>query len=244
MARPQQACVGDARRPAAAARQFQGGVVGDRRLQLAGVDLYDLRQLLDGVKLQVFLPLEAVAHRAGQHAAARRGADQGEPLQTHRDRPGAEALAEHDVDAEVFHRRVDELLDDARHAVDFVDEEDRAFFEVGQERQQVGRLGQGGAARHLDRRAQFVGQHGREGRLAEPGRAVEEDVGQRFLEFLAGVQDDAEALHHRFLADDLAQPARPQRGVALAPLVATAGLDHGLTGHVALQFSVISYQSA
>ena len=107
------------------------------------------------------------------------------------------ALAEYDVDAEILHRRIDELLDDARHAMDFVDEQDRAFLDVGQKRQQVGRLRQGGAAGHLDRRAQFVGQHGGEGRLAQSGRAVEQDVRQRLLEFLAGVEDDAQAAARR-----------------------------------------------
>ena len=90
---------------------------------------------------------------------------------------------------------------------------------VGQERQQVGRLGQGGAAGHLDRGAELVGQHGGEGGLAQAGRAVEEDVRHRLLELLAGVEDDAQPLHDGFLADDFAQPARPQRGVALCGLV-------------------------
>ena len=119
-------------------------------LQLARVDAHDLRQFLDAVELQVFVHLEAVAHRAGQHAAARGGADEREVLEVHRDGAGVDALAEHDVDAEILHRRIDELLDDARHAVDFVDEQERAFLDVGEERQQVGRLGQGRAAGHLD----------------------------------------------------------------------------------------------
>ena len=41
------------------------------------------------------------------------------------------------------------------------------------------------AAGHLDRRAEFVGQHGGERGLAEAGRAVEEDVPERLLELLA-----------------------------------------------------------
>ena len=84
---------------------------------------------------------------------------------------------------------------------------------VGEERQQVGRLGQGRAAGHLDGGAKFVGQDRGEGGFAEAGRAVKKDVRHRFLEFLAGVEDDVEPLHHRLLTDDLAQPARPQGGV-------------------------------
>ena len=103
---------------------------------------------------------------------------------------------------------------------------------VGQERQQVGRLGQGRAAGHLDGGAQLVGQHRGERGLAQAGRAVEEDVRQRFLELLAGVEDDAQPLHHRLLADDLAQPAGPQGGVALLVLVAGVPLDDRLACHV------------
>ena len=82
---------------------------------------------------------------------------------------------------------------------------------VGQERQQVRRLGQGRAAGHLDRGAQLVGQDGGEGGLAQTGRAVEEDVRQRLLELLAGVEDDVQPADHFFLADDFSQP--PGRSV-------------------------------
>ena len=83
--------------------------------------------------------------------------------------------------------------------------------------------------------AQLVGQHGGEGGLAEAGRAVEEDVRQRFLELAAGVEDDAQPLHDRLLADDLAQPARPQRRVALPRFVVAVGLHDGLTCHSTLR---------
>ena len=186
---------------------------------LRGVDADDLGQFLDGVELQMLVHLEAVAHRAGQHAAARRRADQRESLQVHRDRAGVDALAEHDVDAKILHRRVDELLDHARHAMDFVDEEDRAFLDVGQKRQQVGGLRQGRPAGHLDRRAQFVRQHRGERGLAEPRRAVEENVAERLLEFLRRVDRDRQPPGDCLLADHLAQELRPQRRIALAIVV-------------------------
>ena len=233
VARPPQARVGDARRAAAAAGQFQGGVVGDGRVAACGALMRTISASSSTrVELQVLVHLEAVAHRAGQHAAARRGADQRELLQLHRDRAGVDALAQHDVDPEILHRRVDELLDHARHAVDLVDEQDRPFLDVGEEGQQVGRLGQGRAAGHLQRRAQFVGQDRGERGLAQAGRAVEEDVRHRLLELAAGVEHDAQSLHHRLLADDFAEPARPQGGIALlAILGAASGLDDRFSGH-------------
>ena len=59
---------------------------------------------------------EAVAERAGDRAGAGGGADEREARQVEADRPGGRALAEHDVDLEVLHRRVEDLLDDPRAA--------------------------------------------------------------------------------------------------------------------------------
>src|SRR5262249_36412077 len=67
--------------------------------------------------------------------------------------------------------------------------------------------------------------------LTQAGRAVEEYMAERLLELAAGVQRDAEALHDRSLADDLAQPARSQGGVALTFVFRFVRLNNGLTCH-------------
>ena len=56
---------------------------------------------------------EAVAQRAGDEAGAGGGADEREPGQVEADRAGGRALAQHDVELEVLHRRVEDLLDGA-----------------------------------------------------------------------------------------------------------------------------------
>ena len=66
---------------------------------------------------------EAVAQRVGEHAGARGRADQRERLQVELDRARRRALADHDVDLVVLQRRVEDLLDDRRQAMDLVDEE-------------------------------------------------------------------------------------------------------------------------
>ena len=175
--------------------------------------------------------LEAIAHRARKHAASGGGADQGEALELHRDRAGAHAVAQDDVDAEVLHRGIDELLDDPRHAVDLVDEEDGALVEVGEEREQVGGLGQRGAARHLNRRAELVGQHGGEGRLAEPRRAIEEDVPERLLQRLRSPDRDRQSFRDLPLPDDLLEEPGPERGVLSPDLIRRRGGDDFLAGH-------------
>jgi hypothetical protein len=83
----------------------------------------------------------------------------------------------------------------------------------------------------LNGRAEFVGQDGGEGGLAQAGRAVEEDVRHRLLEFAAGFEDDAKPLDDRFLPDHFPKPARPQRRIALFFLAAVA-LNDRFARHV------------
>ena len=51
--------------------------------------------------------------------------------------------AEHDVEHEVLERRVQDLLDRPRHAVDLVDEENIAVLEVREDRGQIARAVEG-----------------------------------------------------------------------------------------------------
>ena len=80
---------------------------------------------------------EPVAQRPGDQPGAGGGADQGEPGQVEADRPGRRALAEHDVELEVLHGRVQDLLDRPAQAVDLVDEQHVALGQVGEDGGQV-----------------------------------------------------------------------------------------------------------
>ena len=66
---------------------------------------------------------EAVAQRVGEHAGARGRADQREGRQVELDRARRRPLADHDVDLVVLQRRIEDLLDHRREAVDLVDEQ-------------------------------------------------------------------------------------------------------------------------
>ena len=118
------------------------------------------------------------------------------------------ALAEHDVNAEVFHDWVDEFLDGLGQAVDLINEEDGALRRVGEVRHDIHLLVESRAAGHVQLDSQLIVQHGRESRLAQPGRAVEEDMGQGLAPLRAAISAMAEALGHGPLADDLVQPLR------------------------------------
>ena len=66
-----------------------------------------------------------------------RRADEGELLELELVAPGARPLADDDVQAEVLHGRVEDLLDRGLEAVDLVDEQDLLRLQVGQDGREV-----------------------------------------------------------------------------------------------------------
>ena len=123
-----------------------GSAVGRQRdAEQCGAAAEHLLELGLVVEVQVADEAEPVVHRAGQQTGPGGGADQGERRDVERDRGGARALAEHDVDAEVLHRGVQQLLRGPGDAVDLVDEQHLARPRRGQDRDEV--------AGALDRRA-------------------------------------------------------------------------------------------
>lgn len=68
------------------------------------------------------------AHGGGEEAGAGGCADEGEGGDGEADAAGVGALIDHNVDTEVFHGGVEVFFDVFVDAVDFVDEEDVAFF--------------------------------------------------------------------------------------------------------------------
>ena len=120
-------------------------------------------------------------------------------------------LADHHVEREVLHRRVEDLLDRAVEAVDLVDEQDVALVERGEDRGEVARPLDRRPARVADVHAELARDDRREGRLAEAGRAVQQDVVGRLSPALRRLEQHVEARLDLALADVLVERARPQR---------------------------------
>src|SRR5262249_50178837 len=80
---------------------------------------------------------ESRPQRRGDQAGARRGSDQREPPQIQAVRSGARPLTDDDVELEVLHRRIEDLFDVGLEAVDFVDEQYVAEFEVRENRCEI-----------------------------------------------------------------------------------------------------------
>ena len=137
VAHPAQQSVGDARRATRAPRDLEAAGVVEWHLEQAGRAPHDRGELVGRVELQSRDDAEAVAQRIGEHARARRRADQREGLQLELDRARRRAFADHDVDLVVLERGVEDFLDDRREAMDLVDEENVVLLEVGEDRGEV-----------------------------------------------------------------------------------------------------------
>ena len=184
------------------------GAIADR--QDARRAVHDLRQRGDVVEVQAQRDAEAAVQRLGEQARARRRADQREGRQVHLHRARHRPFADEDVEPEVLHRRVEDLLDRGREAVDLVHEQDVAGLEVRQDAGQVARArdhrprGQAQARAHLPR------DDVRERRLAETRRPRQQNVVEGLAAALRGGEKDREVLADLRLPDVFAEVLRPQ----------------------------------
>ncbi len=146
-----------------------------------------------------------------QQPAAGGGPDEGEGRegQLHRACPGA--LVDHDVDAVVFHRRVEVFLHHGAEPVDFVDEQHVVLLQRCQDSGQVAGLVQHGARCDLEAHAQLVGDDGREGGLPQARGAVEEQMVEGFAAHAGRLHEDAQVLDHFVLAGKVVEAAWAQR---------------------------------
>src|SRR4051812_8929406 len=207
--------VGDTRRRAGAGRDRAraGGLDLDAQDRRAAPD--DDRELLDRVGLEAGLDAEAVAQRRGQQPRARRRADQRERRQLERHHARAGALADGDRQPAVLHGGVEGLLQRAVEPVDLVDEEHRARLERGEEGGDVALALERRARRLHERHLELAGDDLGQRRLAQPGRAGEQQVIERVAARARRLDGDRELLLEAILADELLKPPRAQRDVEL-----------------------------
>ena len=224
--------VGDARRAPAARRDGIDGLAIDVEPQQPRAALDDGGKLGDLVEAQVVDEPEAAAQRRAQQARACRGADEREGLALDLHGAGVEPRVECDVDAEVLHRRIHELLDGGGGAVDLVDEQDVAGLEPRKGGDEVGPSRECRAAGDMHLRAHLggddVGQRG----LAQAGRAVQQHVVEGLVSGAGGLHSDRQSLKRLALADVFGQSLRTQSPAGV--LVGGVGggwRDHPLQGH-------------
>ena len=173
----------------------------------------DLLELLDRVEIEPDRDAEAVAQRRGDQPLPGGRADQGEFGQVDPDRARRRPLADHQVERAVLHRRIEDLLDRRREAVDLVDEQDVAVLEIGEQGGEVARLGDDRPGGGAEADAELAGDDLRQRGLAEAGRAEEEDMVERVAAALRRLDEHPQILARRLLADELVERLGPKRGV-------------------------------
>ena len=201
----------------------------------AGGAAHDPRQVAGLVVLEPVADAEAVAKRRRQEPGAGGRADQRERRQVEGHRARAGALAEHDGQAPLLHRRVERLLDRAAEAVDLVDEEHRAGLERGQEGGDVGLALQRRAGGLDERRLELGGDDVGERGLAEPGRPGEQHVVERLAAPPGRLDEHLELAGDLLLVDEVGEAPRAQRAVELVLAAREPGVGEALLGAVRLR---------
>ncbi|CAM2144510.1 hypothetical protein PT2222_160067 [Paraburkholderia tropica] len=208
-----QQAVGDTRRAARAARDFERAVGMNLRAEQRGRALHDAREFARVVELEPRDDAEAVAQRVREHARARGRADERERLEIELHAARGRPFADHDVDLIVLERRIQDFLDDRREPVNFVDEQHVVRFEIGEQRGEVAR-----AFEHRPRRLPQIDPHFarddvRERGLAQTGRPEQQHVVERLGAALGGFDEDFELAAHLFLPDVFLELTRAQRAL-------------------------------
>ena len=131
----------------------------------------------------------------------------------------------------ILHRRIKNFLHMRWQAVDFVDEENIARFEIGQKGRKVSGLGDDRAGGGAETDAHLARENLSERRLAEAGRPGEQNMVQRITAIAGGGNEDLEVGLGCLLAGKVIESGRPQGAVdRLAWLALWVG-DFGISGH-------------
>ena len=126
----------------------------------------------------------------------------------------AGSLADDEVELKILHRGIEHFLHRRAEAMDFVDEQHVALFEIGQQRGEIAGLGDHGTGGGAKADAEFARHDLRQRGLAEARGADEQHVIQRLAPLARRLDEDREILARLRLADELRQQLRAQRGVA------------------------------
>src|SRR5205823_4900298 len=120
-----------------------------------------------------------------------------------------------DVEPEVLERRVEDFLDGPVEPVDLVDEQHVALLEAGEDRGHVALALERRARDRADADAELLADDEGETRLAEPGRADEQDVVECLAARLRRLERDRELFLDPLLADEVVERAGAERALQL-----------------------------
>src|SRR3984957_19466246 len=208
----------DARRAARALGDLVRAVIGQRQPDHSRAARDNALQLFRGVKIEPDRNAETIAQRGGEEACACRCADQSEPgevdLHRARRRPGADD----EVELEILHRRIENLLDRWVETVNLVDEQHVPRLEIGELPSEIARLADDRTRGRMEIDAELARDDLRQSGLAESRRADEQHVIERLAARFGGLDEDAEILTGRFLPGESGEKLRADRYLVLRTL--------------------------
>ena len=202
--------VGQTRRSPGTSRQLHGAQRVNLHAQHVRGTLHDGLQLLVRIEFQMMHHAEAIPQRRGQQSRPCRRANQRKMRQIQPDGPGRSALANHNIDGEILHGRVQHLLHLPVQPVNLVHEKHVALGQIIENRRDLARLLDGRSGGHLHVDAHLIGDNAGQGRLAQSRRAVKQHVIQGFSPGLGRLDIDFQIFLGLFLADIFIQRLRPQ----------------------------------
>ena len=187
-------------------------------------------EILDGVVVEAVGDAEAGAERGAEKARAGGGTDQRKAGKIEADGAGGGALIDDDIDPKIFDGGIEVLFDHFGEAVDFVDEENVALLQSGEETGEVTCFFDGGTGGGADGGVHFGSKNVSERGFAEAGGAAEEEVIEGLRAGASGIKEDAESVLEFGLAGEVGQS-----GGAKGKIDGVAGLGvqlfEGLGGH-------------
>ena len=217
--------VGDARRAAAASGDFFGAGVVHLDVQNFRGAVEDDEEIPGLVEIEAMDNAKAGAKRRGDKPGASGGADESEMTEMEGMDARARSLANHQVDAKIFHRGVENFFDGGLKAMDFVEKKYLARLEGRKDGGEVALAFEKRAGAGLDGNIEFVGDNLRERGFAKAGRAVQKDVIKSFAAIAGGFEGDGNVFLDAFLADVFGKSFRADTGVEARVVVRGSARD-------------------
>ncbi len=154
---------------------------------------------------------------------ARRRADQREfrEVDFHRARGGA--FADDEIELEILHRRIEHFLHHRREAMNFINEQNVALFQIGEQCREIARFRDHRARRGAKADAHFARHDLRQSCFAKAGRADEQHMIERLIPLLRRLDEHREIGARLFLPDKIVERLRTQRGIRVIALMAFGG---------------------
>ena len=207
---PAQQAVGNPGCTAAGGRNAAAGLRCEGDPDQPGGALDDRFQVVLAVKLQALDQAKPVPQRGAQRSGAGGGPHKGEGRQVEGTGSCCAALAHGEIEATVFHRRIEQLLRHPAQAMNLVNEQQITGLQVDQQPNDVARAFQGRCTGDLALHPHLFGQHHGHGGFAQARRAIEQHMIEGIAAAKRRFHRNAQHLLELALADVVVQALGPK----------------------------------